>query len=686
MKKPTLCIVICVHNAPEYASICIESVLKHTYGSYELILVNDGSQTEATNIVKHFAREYPHVRMLHHSTPQGYTKAANAGMRLSRADYTILLNSDTIVSPGWAEQIIHCGESDEKIGIVGPLSNAATYQSVPILFDESGDWKHNILPGEVTVGSYAEEISRIALKSYPRVPVANGFCFAVKRTVIDTIGLLDEETFPQGYGEENDYCLRATDAGFEIAIADDTYVYHAVSKSFGNRNRKRLTRQAHHAIRKKYSVERLNEVDQALRNHAGMALVRERIMEQIERAPNASVYAPKQPLFGKPNQNFSTLFLLPDCAASAGGTQVIVELARGLDALGVPVKLATKESARQDYETFFPADNHLMLYYKDDRELLSIAGSMNIAVATIFHSTRQLRQIVGRHDRVLPIYFVQDYEPWFLDNHPQQQELAQQSYTMVPNCQAVVISPWVQAMLKEQHDVSSHKIRGSLDRRLFYPDYDKETQDKVIVSAMVRPNTPWRAPERTLRVLKELKGRYGEHVDIRIFGCTDDDLQRHALDCTFELFNYGVLNRHDVAGLLRASDIFLDLSDFQAFGRTALEAMACGCAVIAPTRGGVHDFGKHGHNIALIDTAEELACIEASSQLIEDAELRQILRNNAIRTTIEYDINRSALEFLQLAAKLKGTQAKQPHQVQPTQAPSVDTTVPTHRAASDYQG
>lgn len=653
MKKPSLCIVICVHNAAEYASICIESVLKHTYGSYDLILVNDGSQTEATTVVQYFTKQYPHVRMVHHSTAQGYTKAANAGLRLSKADYTILLNSDTIVSPGWAERIMICGESERKIGIVGPLSNAATYQSVPVLFDENGDWKHNILPGDVTVGSYSEAIEKVSLKSYPRVPVVNGFCFAVKRAVIDTIGYLDEETFPQGYGEENDYCIRASDAGFELAIADDVYVYHAVSKSFGNRNRKRLTRQAHHAIRKKYSEEKLNDIDQTLRNHTGLNRVRDRVMERIERAASSSVYAPKQQQFPKPNHEFSTLFLLPDCAASAGGTQVVIELARGLDALGVPVTLATKESLRPDYETFFPADNHLMYYYREDRELLTRAAHASIAVATIFHSTRQLRQIVGRHDRILPVYFVQDYEPWFLEDHPQLKELALHSYTMVPNCEILAISPWVQSMLKEHHGASSHKIQGTLDQTLFYPDYAKGTSDKVVLSAMVRPATPWRAPERTLRVLKELKTRFAEKIEIRIFGCSDDDLQRHALDVDFEQINYGVLSRHDVAGLLRATDIFLDLSDFQAFGRTALEAMACGCAVIAPTLGGVHDFGRHGENIALIDTAEDLACIEAAAQLVDDAELRQMLRDKAIRTAANYGIHRSALDFLKLASGLR---------------------------------
>jgi GT2 family glycosyltransferase len=658
MKTPTLCVVVCVHNAAEYVEICIDSVLQHTHGEYELILVNDGSKTEATAVVQHFTRRHPHVRMIHHSTAKGYTKAANAGLHASTADYTILLNSDTIVSPDWAKRIIACGESDPKIGIIGPLSNAATYQSVPHVFDENGEWKHNILPGEITVSNYAESIAKIAVRNYPRVPVANGFCFAIKRDVINTIGYLDEETFPQGYGEENDYCLRASDAGFDIAIADDAYVYHAVSRSFGVKARDKLTRTAHHAIRSKYSTQRLDGIDYALRNHAEMDALRERVVTLIERAPNASLYAPKHKLFPKANQDLHFQFLLPDCTPSAGGTQMVIELARGLSNLGAPVSVAVKSYMRQEFESFYPADNHLLHYYRNDEELYASSAHASVSIATIYHSVRQLKQIVARNHHILPLYFVQDYEPLFHDEHPHLKELALQSYTMVPEARLVAISPWVQSTILEQQGIEVEYFRGSMDHDLFYPDFGRKRDGKLTVSAMIRPHTPWRAPERTLQVLKQLKEQFGSQINIGIFGCRDEDLLRASFDSDFEMTNYGVLNRHDVAGLLRATDIFLDLSNFQAFGRTALEAMACGCAVVAPQAGGVIDFGKHAENLLLIDTSNEMQCLAAASELVSNSGLRQHLHEGAIRTALDYSIHRSALDFLHLVHRLKEHKAQ----------------------------
>ncbi len=654
----SLCVIVCVHNAPDYTEICLDSVLKHTHGIYDLVIVNDGSKSDTTTLLKRYVRDYDHVRMIHHTKAQGYTKAANAGLRVSKADFTVLLNSDTIVSKDWSERMITCAYSEPHIGIVGPLSNAATYQSVPFVFEDNGTWKQNILSGDITVNAYAQAIARVSLKSYPRVPVANGFCFGVKRDVIDTIGLLDEETFPRGYGEENDYCLRAADAGFEIAICDDAYVYHATSKSFGVKAREQLTREAHHAIRSKYSQERLNGIDHELRNHSAMDAVRKRVIDYVYHSHAAIDMQPSQLAMPVNAPSLAVLFLAPDCSAKSGGTQVIVETARGLSQMGVPVKIAAKKNIKREYDGFFPADAHLFFYYEKDAELLVKAKDFNVAIATIFHSITQLKKMVDIYPALMPAYYVQDYEPWFLDDHPKLKELAEASYTMIKNNALFAISPWVQDVVAEKHEQAVHKIHGSLDQSLFYPDYGARTESNaLIVSAMIRPSTPWRGPKQTMLALKSLKETFGESIDIRIFGCTDSEIEYHNLASDFDYTNHGILNRHDVATLLRHSQLFLDLSEFQAFGRTALEAMACGCVVVAPKRGGVVDFGRDGHNILLVDTLDLEACVEAASQLIRDDMLRERLSLAAIQTGLDYSIQRSTLSFLALMHQLKAEHA-----------------------------
>lgn len=654
---PSLAVIVCVHNARDYAEIALESVLRHTGTPFDLIIVDDGSAPPARGMLDQFVKDHPSTRLFRNDQAQGYTKAANIGLRASGADYTVLLNSDTIVSPEWAERIIACGESDQEIGIIGVLSNAATYQSVPEVYSSTG-WAQNELPGAVTVAGYAAMVAETAKPIYPRLPVANGFCFTIKRAVIEAIGYLDEEHFPRGYGEENDYCLRAADAGFQIAVADDVYVYHATSKSFGAKGRESYTKAAHLAIREKHGEERLAEVDRTLRENQAMAEVRSRIQAAqqpvLAKAAQSNLSLELPP----PNRHLSVLFMLPDCSAKSGGTQVIVETARGLQAFGVRVKIAVHARMREEYATFFAGYEKLFHYYPRKKELYAEAGEFDVAVATIFYSVNMLADLLARYPKMIPAYYVQDYEPLFLDGYPGLKKEAEQSYTLVPNMNLVAISPWVCDVLKEKHGVVTHKIHGMIDQDVFFPDVTRTLSDTVSISAMIRPSTEWRGPEQTMQVLKALKEKYGEKIQVNLFGCTDRELNPEKLTVDFGYTNYGVVGRYDVANILRNSDIFLDLSTFQAFGRTALEAMSCGAAVIAPSAGGTHDFGAHETNLLMIDTLDKTACIDAASRLIEDAALRVNLAANGIETGMRYSLNRSAMEFLFWLNSLKYPQAK----------------------------
>src|SRR5690606_23685840 len=114
----------------------------------------------------------------------GYCRAANLGLRASTGAYVVLLNSDTIVSPDWLDRIVACGESDEQIGIIGPLSNAATHQSVPDV-ERNGGWAVNELPSWLSPESLGRLLRGRPSNSHPRVPFVNGFCYTIKREVLE---------------------------------------------------------------------------------------------------------------------------------------------------------------------------------------------------------------------------------------------------------------------------------------------------------------------------------------------------------------------------------------------------------------------------------------------------------------------------------------------------------------------
>lgn len=279
-QKPiqTITAVVCVHNAPDDTRICLESIAKHREPNLDLVIVDDGSDEPAGEVIDEFAAKYKWVRVLRHKTALGYTRAASAGLKESKSDMTILLNSDTVVTKGWATSMAITLDNNPGAGIVGPLSSAASHQSIPDHTNIGEDQTAiNGLPKGLSADDMAEYCSAWSDNLIrPRVPLVHGFCYGVRREVIETIGYLDAESFPRGYGEENDYCFRAANAGFGLVIATDTYVFHSKSKSFVSEDRKQLMQTGAEAFRDLHGQRRITRAVETMQNNP--ILQRMRIM------------------------------------------------------------------------------------------------------------------------------------------------------------------------------------------------------------------------------------------------------------------------------------------------------------------------------------------------------------------------------------------------------------------------
>ncbi len=228
-------IVVCVYNALEDVKVCLHSIAQNRDSECQrLIIVDDGSDEPTANYLRDYTSAAPWVCLLRNDAPRGYTRAANQGLGATTGELVILLNSDTIVTNGWAEKMADAVFSTPGAGLVGPLSNAASHQSIPSPDGTNGQTAINNLPPGMTPENLNRfcEIWTVA-GIIPRVPLVHGFCLGITRAVIERIGMFSEEHFPNGYGEENDYCFRATDAGFSLVVATHTFVYHAKSKSYG---------------------------------------------------------------------------------------------------------------------------------------------------------------------------------------------------------------------------------------------------------------------------------------------------------------------------------------------------------------------------------------------------------------------------------------------------------------------
>jgi GT2 family glycosyltransferase/glycosyltransferase involved in cell wall biosynthesis len=219
-------IVVPVYNAPDDVRACVDSVLAHLRPDVRLVLIDDASPDPriATYFAELERRAHPQVLLLRNAQNLGFTGTANRGMQLSRAD-VVLLNSDTIVTAGWLDAIMHCAATDPRTGTITPFSNNAEICSFP-RFCEDNAWPAGADPEPVQ-----RALAEAAAPTYPDLPTGVGFCMYIRRALLDDVGLFDM-AFGAGYGEENDLCLRAARAGWRNVLADNAFVAHTGGKSF----------------------------------------------------------------------------------------------------------------------------------------------------------------------------------------------------------------------------------------------------------------------------------------------------------------------------------------------------------------------------------------------------------------------------------------------------------------------
>jgi glycosyltransferase involved in cell wall biosynthesis len=479
------------------------------------------------------------------------------------------------------------------------------------------------------------------------VPFVNGFCFVIKRTVIDAIGSFDEERFGGGYCEENDYAIRADAAGFELAVVGDAYVYHAKSRSYGAEERSDLSRAANEVFREKHGAAEI-EGRLAAFEDSPLSAIREDVtrLTAMPRDWISAVAGDAPPL--------RIAFILPGVPhGGSGGSHSVVQETLGLGRLGVPAQVLVPRWDEQRARAAYPEAGDALGAFDGVDDLAELVAGADVVCATHHRSLSLLADLRERgHQRVLYAYYVQDYEPFFSAPHAARE--ATESYTAVPDLLLFAKSRWLANIIAARHGLPVSLVQPSLDGATFNAIGRRDQPDGPLrVAAMVRPRTARRQPLMTVLTLSELRRQLGDAVAVTSFGCFADELREAipGVDRATLAGHAGLLSRAEAGQLLRNSDVFLDLSVYQAFGRTALEAMACGCVPIVPQVGGVWEFALPGVNANTIDTLSPAAPIEAITALTRSREQLEELRAGALATAERFSVERAVVSEYALFAR-----------------------------------
>ncbi len=221
--KDLASIIILTHNNAPFTRQCLTSLRQYTDQPYEVIVVDNGSTDGFAQFLQSLS--HPNMTVIVNRDNRGYAVACNQGLRVARGKILVLLNNDVILTPGWLHNLRACLASNSKIGMAGPLTNHITgSQCYPVKYQQIG-----------VMQSFARRFNQSTPARWWPVKRLTGFCLALKREVINSVGYFDEG-YALGNYEDDDLCMQVQRAGFTLMLAGDTFVHHYGSKTIQSLN------------------------------------------------------------------------------------------------------------------------------------------------------------------------------------------------------------------------------------------------------------------------------------------------------------------------------------------------------------------------------------------------------------------------------------------------------------------
>lgn len=221
-------LVLTVRDTYDFLVPCVESIFANTDVPFHLFINDNVSSDPRTPAYLRQLREaHPdRVSVFFQKENLGVPGALNFLMRKTSHD-VIQINADTVMPPGWASRLLWpIRHSGEKVGSSSPFSTAAAMGSFPCVRAEN-----DLLPNLDTAGMDAV-FRTVKPTTRWKMHFSPGFCMVMSRAALDEVGLFDAETYNPGYGEETDWCLRASKLGYKHVLAANLFVYHKHSVTF----------------------------------------------------------------------------------------------------------------------------------------------------------------------------------------------------------------------------------------------------------------------------------------------------------------------------------------------------------------------------------------------------------------------------------------------------------------------
>lgn len=223
LPEPVVSVIVLTYNNLELTKACLASLERNSdYPNLEVIVVDNKSTDDSPAYLRQWAQatSLKHKLILN-DTNKGFAGGNNDGLQAASGDYLIMLNNDTVVTPGWVRTLLAHFKVNPNLGLLGPVTNNIGNEAkINIAYNSPEDM-------EVKAAAYTRAHMGQSLK----LRTVAFFCVMMSRDTYEKVGLLDV-AFGRGFFEDDDYCRRVEQIGRDILCADDVFVHHHLSASF----------------------------------------------------------------------------------------------------------------------------------------------------------------------------------------------------------------------------------------------------------------------------------------------------------------------------------------------------------------------------------------------------------------------------------------------------------------------
>lgn len=227
----TVSFVVVNFNSKRDSINCLNSLLLNIKGNVEVIVVDNGSTDgSCSELTKRFGAD-PRFKLIPLDKNLGFGAANNIGVEKSSGKYLIFLNNDTVVKDSFfAMKIKSFFERNPSVGIIQP--KIIVLDSNPLRLDYAGGYidkfgfTYRRGESEIDAGQY-DQVSEVFY--------AKGAALAIRRELFDRVGGFDSDYFI--HYDDIDLCWRVRLAGYRVAYAPVTVVYHGKSRTISRLRR-----------------------------------------------------------------------------------------------------------------------------------------------------------------------------------------------------------------------------------------------------------------------------------------------------------------------------------------------------------------------------------------------------------------------------------------------------------------